>query len=115
VVDALGNPIYVQLSAGNCHDATLATEVLSHVSFEQSLVMADKAYGAKRIREYIESHHAQYCIPPQSNISEPWPCDWWQYKERHLGECFFQKLKLFRRVATRFDKLARRFLAFVLL
>ena len=51
-------------------------------------------------------------IPPQSNVSEPWPVDWWLYKERHLVECFFQKLKLFRRIATKYDKFDASFLAF---
>ncbi len=54
-------------------------------------------------------------IPPQSNISEPWPIDWWLYKERHLVECFFQKLIWFLRIATRYDKLDASFLSFVFL
>ena len=58
---------------------------------------------------------ASYVIPPQSNVSEPWPVDWWLYKERHLVECFFQKLKWFRRIATRYVKLVTSFLAFVYL
>jgi transposase len=103
----------VHLSAGNCHDSTHTQEALSEVPIEGSIVLADKAYGAKSIREYIASRGAAYCIPPKSNGREPWACDWWQYKERHLVECFFQKLKQFRRIATRFDKLARRFLGFV--
>lgn len=75
--------------------------------------MGDKAYGSKAVREYIEANGGSYCIPPKSNESNPWECNWWQYKERHLVECFFQKLKQFRRVAMRYDKLANRFLAFV--
>ena len=113
MVDALGNPVYVQLSAGNVEDSTVATDVLSHVPLKDAIIMADKAYGSKAIRSFIDEQSATYCIPPKSNTKEPWPCDWWQYKERHLVECFFQKLKLFRRIATRYDKLARRFLAFV--
>jgi transposase len=113
VVDALGNPIYVSLSAGQVNDCVVATEVLSHLPLNGTLVMADKAYGTKAVREFISQQQAEYCIPPKANIQDPWPCDWWQYKERHLVECFFQKLKLFRRIATRYDKLARRFLAFV--
>jgi len=113
VVDALGNPIYVQLSAGNVNDCAVATEVLSHVPLEGGVVMGDKAYGTSSIRGFIDERHAEYCIPPKANAKDPWPCDWWQYKERHLVECFFQKLKCFRRVATRYDKLARRFLAFI--
>jgi transposase len=77
--------------------------------------MGDKAYGTKEIREYIESRGADYCIPPKSNTVEPWECDFYQYKERHVVECFFNKLKQFRRVATRYDKLSRNFLSFVFL
>ena len=113
VVDALGNPIYVQLSAGNVHDCTVATEVLSHVPLEGTVVMADKAYGTSSIRSFIDERRAEYCIPSKASARDPWPCDWWQHKERHLVECFFQKLKCFRRIATRYDKLARRFLAFI--
>ncbi len=72
--------------------------------------MGDKAYGSKKIRDYITEHGATYAIPPK-----PWVCDWWQYKERHLVECFFNKLKHFRRVATRYDKLISRFKTFVYL
>jgi len=113
VVDALGNPIHVQLSADNIEDCTAATDVLSHVPLADTIVMADKAYGSAAIKDFIRVQGGQYCIPPKSNTRNPWPCDWWQYKERHLVECFFQKLKCFRRIATRYDKLARRFLAFV--
>ena len=54
-------------------------------------------------------------IPPQSNVSEPWPVDRWLYKERHLLECFFQKFKWFCRITGRYDKLDASFLAFVYL
>ena len=50
---------------------------------------------------------------PKSNTVDPRFCDYFQYKEQHLVECFFKKLKKKRRIATRFDKLASRFLAFV--
>lgn len=112
-VDALGNPVYVQLSAGNIHDVSVAEDVIGHVEIAGSIVMADKAYGSKAFRQSIEGAGGQYCIPPKANESKPWECDWWQYKERHGIECFFQKLKQFRRVATRYDKLATRFLAFI--
>ena len=48
-------------------------------------------------------------------VSKPWPVDWHLYKEQHLIECFFQKIKWFRRIATRYDKLDVFFLAFVYL
>ena len=113
VVDALGNPIHVQLTAGNVNDVTVAEQLLAHVDFRGSTVLADKAYGKWAFREFIADHGANFCIPPKSNEADPWYCDWWLYKERHLVEVFFLKLKEFRRVATRYDKLARRFLGFV--
>lgn len=67
----------------------------------------------KKIRTYITGQNAKYTIPPKENNSDPWYCDYWLYKERHLVECFFNKIKAFRRVAIRYDKLASSFLAFV--
>ena len=115
IVDGLGNPVEFMLSAGNDHDSVHAVELLEKVTIRGSNVLADRAYGAKNIRTYISEQGACYVIPPQSNVSEPWPVDWWLYKERHLVECFFQKLKWFRRIATRYDKLDASFLAFVYL
>ena len=113
VVDGLGNPVYFQLSAGNVNDSTLAVDFLSHVELSGSNVLGDKAYGTVSIREYITSRGATYTIPPKSNTVNSWECDFHVYKERHLVECFFNKLKHFRRIATRYDKLAASFTAFV--
>ena len=52
---------------------------------------------------------------PKSNAKNPWAYHLFLYKERHLIECFFQKIKSFRRIATRYDKLASSFLAFIYL
>jgi len=114
-VDALGNPVELTLTPGNINDCTAAVDVLSNVELEGSIVMGDKAYGTIEIRNYIEAHGSSYCIPPKSNNPDPWECDFYQYKERHLVECFFNKLKQFRRVATRYEKLSRNFLSFALL
>ena len=115
IVDGLGNPVSFLLSAGNDHDSKHAIPLLSQVEIKGSNVLGDKAYSAKAIREYIVSRNASYTIPPKSDVNEPWPVDWHIYKERHLIECFFQKLKWFRRVFTRYDKLDASFLAFVLI
>ena len=110
IVDSLGNPVEFLLSAGNDHDCVHAVELLETVEISGSNVLADRAYGAQGIREYISRD-----APPQSNISKPWSVDWHLYKERHLIECFFQKIKWFRRIATRYHKLDASFLAFVYL
>ena len=98
LVDGLGNPLAFLLSSGNDHDSRHAIPLLSQINIKGSNILGDKAYGAKTIRDYIDSQNAVYTIPPQSNVSNPWPIDWYTYKERHLVECFFQKLKWFRRV-----------------
>ena len=113
LVDGLGNPLVFLLSSGNDHDSKHAVSLLNQISIEGSNILGDKAYGAKAILDYIDSQGASYTIPPRSDVSEPWSVDWHTYKERHLVECFFQKLKWFRRVFTRFDKLDASFLAFV--
>ena len=89
--------------------------MLKRIEICGSNILADRAYGAKKIRAYIAEHGASYVIPPKSNVSDPWPVDWYLYKERYLVECFFQKIKWFRRIATRYDKLDASFLAFVYL
>ena len=114
-MDGLGNPLRLVFSGGNTFDSTVAIDLLSQVNISGSIINGDKSYGSREIRDYIVSRGATYAIPPKSNTLEPWDVDWWQYKERHLVECFFNKLKHFRRVATRYDKLASRFKSFVFL
>ena len=70
IVDGLGNPVEFMLSAGNDHDCVHAVELLERV---ESNVLADRAYGSRTIRAYISEQGASYVIPPQSNVSEPWP------------------------------------------
>lgn len=90
-------------------------DILSHLDISNSTILADKGYGTNEILNYIQQQDADYAIPPKSNTRNSWRCDWALYKERHLVECFFLKLKQFRRIATRYDKLASSFLAFVYL
>ena len=101
------------LTGGQVHDATAAIPLLKEVSIFGSNILGDKAYGSLEIRQYITYCGAIYTIPPKENCSEPWYCDYYTYKERHLVECFFNKMKAFRRVATRYDKLATSFIVFV--
>lgn len=105
IVDGLGNPVVFLLSPGNDNDSTHAIELMSMTDIAGSNLLGDKAYGTKEILTYIKEHGAAAVIPPKSNAKEPWEIDYFLYKERHLVECFFQKLKWFRRVATRYNKL----------
>ena len=113
LVDGLGNPLAFMLSSGAVHDSTHAVSLLQQLDIKGSNILGDKAYGAKAIRDYITSQDALYTIPQKENYDNTWPMDWHTYKERHLVECFFQKLKWFRRIFIRYDKLDSSFLAFV--
>jgi len=86
--------------------------MLNHLG-PHTIVLADKAYDADRIRALIEDQGATPNIPAKSN--RKWkPCFSKRlYRERNLIERFFSKLKHFRRVATPYDKLAENFLAMV--
>ena len=113
VVDSLGNPIAFLLTGGHVHDSVPAIALLGELDVTGSYILGDKAYGSSDILNWIDKKNASCGIPPKSNCTDPWPVDWFRYKERHLVECFFNKIKHFRRVATRYDKLAKSFLAFV--
>ncbi len=89
------------LSPGNENDSTHAIELMSMTDIAGSNLPGDKAYGTKEILAYIRGQGAGVVIPPKSSAKEPWPVDFYLYKERHLVEYFFQKIKWFRRVATR--------------
>lgn len=105
----------VDRTRGGLNTKLHAVELLKKVEIRGSGVLTDWAYGARAIRPYISEHGASYVIPPQSNVSDPWPVDWHLYTEHHLVECFFQKIKWFRRIATRYNKLDAWFLVFVYL
>lgn len=110
-MDGLGNPIRLILTGGEAADVSQAISLLE--GFDVEAVIADKAYDADYVVENIESRGAQAVIPPRSNRKELRSYDKHLYKERNLVERFFNKLKHFRRVATRYEKTARNYLAMV--
>lgn len=113
MTDALGNPLKIILSAGNVHDSKLAEELL--FGMEAKAVLADKGYNSKKIEALIKEMNSEVVIPPKKNAIKPRNYDKHLYKERHAIECFFQKLKESRRVATRYDKLQIMYKNFVLI
>jgi len=115
VVDALGNPLCLFLSAGNEADITNAPPLLCTLSLDGTVVNADRGYDSQPFVDWLKSMGAIPNIPSRATNKVQRDCDWWLYKERHLVECFWQKIKQFRRVATRYEKLAKSFLGFVYL
>ena len=112
-VDGLGRLIQGRVSAGQVHDITQAGTLLDGVPAK--CVVADKAYDAMALREQIAAIPAKAVIPPRANRRESIRWSKAIYKHRNLVERFFCRIKQFRRIATRYDKLAERFASFICL
>lgn len=97
------------LSPGQAHDLTCAESLLGN--FDPAALIGDKAYDADAFLEILADRQIIPVIPSHPRRAVPLPCDFALYCERNLVERFFNKLKHFRGIATRYDKLARNFLA----
>ena len=113
VVDAYGYPVYFMISEGQRNDINYAIPLLDHVNTNGSNVLADRGYDCNKLIDYIYAHTGEPTIPSRKGAKFERHCDWWLYKERHLVENYFLKLKAYRRIATRYDKLASTFLGFI--
>ena len=109
--DALGNPLRFRLTGGQRHDITQAVALVD--GYESEFVIADKSYDADAFRQTIKDSGAEPVIPSRSNRKEPYSYDKHLYKERYLVECFIGKIKHYRRIFSRFEKLAKRYLGFL--
>jgi len=110
-VRGLGCPVRFAITAGQKGDAPQADALIEGLPAE--VVMADAAYDSERLRDAIASKGAIAVIPNNPSRARKYPLDKHLYADRHLIECCFSKLKQFRRVATRFEKTARHYLAVV--
>ena len=110
-VGGLGCPVRFVLTAGQRGDAPQADGLIENLPAK--IVMADAAYDSDRLRQAIARKGARAVIPNNPSRARKHPLDKALYAERHLIECCFSKLKQFRRVATRFEKTARNYLAIV--
>ena len=110
VTDARGRPLRFVLTPGQTHDSQAAGQLLELLD-EGCVLLADKAYDTDDIRGRIEDRGATANIPPKVNRRTPPPFDTDIYKQRNLIERFFNKIKHFRRIATRYEKRASNYLA----
>ena len=104
-VDTNGLPVRLELTTGEAHDNRLVTELLSDLK-SGAMLLADRGYDADWIREFAGEHGAWANIPPKHNRKGP-------ICFGNLVERFFNRIKQCRRVATRYDKLAANYLAFI--
>ena len=99
------------LTPGQAADVTQAKTLLKGVPFE--VVIADKGYDSQAVVDTIEAQGGEAVIPSLKNRAHQRDYDRERYKDRNLAERFWNKVKHYRRVATRYEKTAQNFLAFV--
>ena len=107
--DADGYPLDFKITGGDVHDSQVAGELIDMIG-QADYFIADKAYDSQAIRDKACMHDMIPIIPKRSNAKAPNPeFDSYLYKLRHLVENMFARLKHFRSIATRYEKLARNF------
>ena len=112
VVDANGLPVRLGLTPGEAHDNRLCSVLLAGLQ-PRTMLLADRGYDADWIRTLVNQQGAWANIPPKRNRKDPICFSPYLYRARNLVERFFNKIKQCRRVATRYDKLAANYLAFI--
>ena len=106
VTDGLGNPLRFLLSGGNRSGICMAQELLEPFDLTGKLIFADKGYDSDKFVKWIEKRGGVAVIPSRITAKNPREIDWFTYKERHLIENLFLKLRNNRRFATRYEKKA---------
>lgn len=109
--DALGNAVRFILTGGERNDITQAVALVENLV--ATAVLGDKGYDANAFLLKLQEQKTAIVIPSKANRIAPREIDWHLYKERHLIENQINKLKQFRRVFSRFDKLAKNYLSFI--
>jgi transposase len=110
LADACGRPVALGLTPGNLADISLALPLLSTVTPPRRRV-ADKAYDVDSLRRWLKARRVKAVIPSTATRTVPYPLDRRAYRHRNLIERLFCRLKNWRRIATRYDRLARNDLA----
>ena len=114
LADAKGRLIAILLTGGEAHDFPLAKRLIRRVNPPEHL-LGDMAYDGDELREELERHRTKSVIPNRPNRRHPFSFSKRLYKLRWRIESAFNRLKDFRRIATRYDKLGRNYLASVCL
>jgi transposase len=114
ISDAKGRLLSILLSGGEAHDCPPAQQLIRRTKPARKL-LGDKAHDSAPLRQWLNARGTKPVIPNKSNRKQPFSFDRKSYKQRHRIENAFCRLKDFRRIATRYDRLARNFLASVYL
>ncbi len=114
IANAKGRLLSILLTGGEVHDCPPAQELIQQAKAARML-LADRAYDSAELRDWLRQRGTKAVVPNKSNRKQPFSFDRIAYKLRHRIENAFCRLKDFRRIATRYDRLARNYLASVCL
>ncbi len=114
IADAKGRLLSILLTSGEAHDCPPAKRLIRRAKPARKL-LGDKAYDSAELRSWLKQRGSRAVIPNKSNRKQPFTFDRMSYKQRHRIENAFCRLKDFRRIATRYDRRARNFLASICL
>jgi transposase len=114
IADAKGRLLSILLSGGEAHDCPPAPRLIRRTKAARKL-LGDKAYDSAPLRRWLNGRGTRAVVPNKTNRKQPFSFDRNAYKQRHRIENAFCRLKDFRRIATRYDRLARNFLASICL
>ena len=114
MANAQGKPIAFVLTPGNVADISAAATLLDDIAPPHRL-LGDKAYDADHLRQRLEKLGTEVVIPSTATRRRPYPLNQTAYKRRNVIERMFCRLKDWRRIATRYDRLARNFLSAIAL
>jgi transposase len=107
-------PLVIRLSPGNAHDGHYGQQLITELAdIPATHLTMDRAYEGDETRALVLKQNITPVVPPKSNRKEPWKYDKEIYKKRNEVERFFCRLKRFRRIATRYDKLDILFLFYI--
>ena len=112
LVDANGLPVALKLTAGQAHDGRSATDMLAAIGPHQ-ILLGDRAYDSNALRDALTARGAWANIKPLARRMDPPAFSQFLYRYRNLVERFFNKLKHYRAIATRYEKYASNYLALV--
>lgn len=110
MANAQGQPLAFVLTPGNVADISVAACLLDGIAPPRCL-LADKAYDADHLRKPLEAQGAEVVIPSNATRRHPYPLNRRAYRRRNVIERMFCRMKDWRRIATRYDRLARNFLS----
>ena len=112
LVDVEGRPVVLKFTPGQAHDGRSAADMLGGLG-EGQILLADRAYDSNALRQAMDAQGAWACVKPMPGRKHPLAFSAFLYRHRNLVEHFFNKIKHYRAIATRYEKHADNYLALV--